>query len=268
MNRISVDIIKLGGSIITDKSSYCKIRRENLSEICKQLENLSNPYIIVHGAGSFGHIIAEKHSIQDGFEDRNQLDGIVKIRQDMTSLTQEVVSCLVENNVKAIGFQTSALAFIEGAEVLYFLNPIKKALSLGICPVLSGDVLFTENDGFTIHSGDSIIDHFVRDFNVNQVIFLTDVDGLFEKDDNEETGKLVRKLTYNEFKDFKVEELQSDVIDVTGSMKGKVDEISTLLKDVEKVVILNGLFPERLGLVLKNEDVICTTIFGENSTQR
>ena len=142
MNRISIDIIKLGGSVITDKSSYREIRKEKLSEICKQLLNSSKPFILIHGAGSFGHIIAEKHSINDGFKDKNQLDGLTKIRQDMTFLTQEVVACLIENNIKAMSFQTSALAFMKGAEVLYFLDPIEKSLNLGICPVLSGDILF------------------------------------------------------------------------------------------------------------------------------
>ncbi len=266
MNRISVSIIKLGGSVITDKTSYRKIRRENLSKICNQLKNVNKPYIVIHGAGSFGHIIAEKHSIQAGFEDKNQLDGIVKIRQDMASLSQEVIDCLIENNVKAIGFQTSALAFMTGAEVEYFLNPIEKSLTLGVCPVLSGDVLFTEEGGFTIHSGDSIITHLVKHFDVKQVIFLTDVDGLFEKSDDSEEGKLVRELNYNEFKEFKVEEIQSEVIDVTGSMKGKVDEISTLLEEVEQVVIINGLIPERLGSVLKNENEVSTIIYGKKST--
>jgi isopentenyl phosphate kinase len=266
MNRDSINIIKLGGSVITDKTSYKEIRKDNLSKICKQLLNSTKPYIIIHGAGSFGHIIAEKHSINDGFKNENQLDGLTRIRQDMTSLTQEVVSCLIEKNIKAISFQTSAFAFMKNTESSYFLDPIERSLSLGMCPVLSGDVLFTEEGGFTIHSGDSLISHLVKHFNVDQVIFLTDVDGLFEKSDDEEMGKLVRKLDFEEFKGFKADELRSEVIDVTGSMKGKVDEISTLLSDVEKVVILNGLHPERLGSVLKNEEVISTVIFGENST--
>ena len=70
MSRTNINIIKLGGSVITDKTSYRKIRKENLSQICKQLLNSNIPYILIHGAGSFGHIIAEKHSIQDGFENK------------------------------------------------------------------------------------------------------------------------------------------------------------------------------------------------------
>ena len=268
MNQFRVNVIKIGGSVITEKSAYRSIREENLVEICKQMSNLGSPYIIIHGAGSFGHIIAEKHSIQTGFEESSQLSGVVKIRQDMATLTQKVVSNLVENNVKAIGFQTSALAFMEGTEVQYCLNPIEKSLSLGLFPVLSGDVIFAKEEGFTIHSGDSIINHLVKKFDVNQVIFLTDVDGLIEKTDDEEDGKLVKSMGLEEFKNFKAKEMRSDVIDVTGSMSGKIDEIADILNDVEQVIILNGLFPERLKQVLENEDVISTTIFGEKSTQR
>lgn len=268
MNCTSIDIIKIGGSVVTDKSSYLKVRKENLIKICKQLENWNKPLIVVHGAGSFGHIVAEKHSIQTGFKDIVQLNGIVKIRQDMSSLTQEVVSCLIENDVKAMGFQTSALAYSKDNEVLYFLKPVEKALSLGICPILSGDVLFVEKEGFTIHSGDSIINNLVKNFSVSQVIFLTDVDGLFEKTEDENARKLVRKLSYQDLVKFQAEKMKNDVIDVTGSMQGKIEEISKLLKHVEKVVILNGLFPKRLRFILNNEDVVSTTILGEKSTQR
>jgi len=268
MNCISIDIIKIGGSVITDKSSYLKVRKENLSKICKQFRTWDKPLIIVHGAGSFGHIVAEKHSIQTGFKDMSQLAGIVKIRQDMSSLTQEVVSCLIENDVKAMGFQTSALSYSEDNEVSYFLKPVEKSLSLGIYPVLSGDVLFAEKESFTIHSGDSIINNLVKNFSVNQVIFLTDVDGLFEKTEDENTRKLVRKLSYQDLEKFQAEEMKNDVIDVTGSMQGKIEEISKLLKHVEKVVILNGLFPKRLRFILNNEEAVSTTILGEKSTQR
>ena len=55
-------ILKIGGSVITDKSKKFILRNEILDELSKQIKKVNKKCIIVHGAGSFGHILAKKHS--------------------------------------------------------------------------------------------------------------------------------------------------------------------------------------------------------------
>lgn len=58
-------IIKIGGSVITDKNSkYPKLNKKNLKRVCKEIcEVMPFPLILVHGAGSFGHPIVKKYDI-------------------------------------------------------------------------------------------------------------------------------------------------------------------------------------------------------------
>ncbi|MFI5416812.1 MAG: gamma-glutamyl kinase, partial [Nitrososphaerales archaeon] len=48
-------LIKLGGSIITNKEKPLSPRISTIDKISKQLKKIHEPIILVHGGGSFGH---------------------------------------------------------------------------------------------------------------------------------------------------------------------------------------------------------------------
>ena len=52
-------LIKLGGSIITDKSKKYTYKKEIVDRLSSELKKANKEYILVHGAGSFGHILAK-----------------------------------------------------------------------------------------------------------------------------------------------------------------------------------------------------------------
>ena len=54
-------IVKLGGSVITDKSRYRTFRREITKEIIDVISEFEEELILVHGGGSFGHIMAKRY---------------------------------------------------------------------------------------------------------------------------------------------------------------------------------------------------------------
>ena len=56
-------IIKLGGSIITDKTDYRKFNKDVVARLCKEIKESGQKVIIVHGAGSFGHIISKRFKL-------------------------------------------------------------------------------------------------------------------------------------------------------------------------------------------------------------
>ena len=52
-------VIKLGGGLLPDKSSLCTAKREVIADIAAAIAELGRrgiSVIIVHGAGSFGHL--------------------------------------------------------------------------------------------------------------------------------------------------------------------------------------------------------------------
>ena len=54
-------ILKLGGSIITRKAEKGCFRQDIMDNLAKEIKEANKESIIVHGAGSFGHILAKKH---------------------------------------------------------------------------------------------------------------------------------------------------------------------------------------------------------------
>ncbi|MCK4845169.1 MAG: isopentenyl phosphate kinase family protein [Candidatus Heimdallarchaeota archaeon] len=261
-----IDIIKIGGSVITNKSKYATLKDEVLKQICTEIGKWGKKCIIVHGAGSFGHIIAEKHDIISGYKNESQLKGLLQIREDMLKLNQSVIENLRIQGLQALSFQTSALAYLdsEKKDQKIFLQPIKKAFSLGLTPVLYGDICFEKNNSFTILSGDTLINLISQKLPINRVIFVTDVDGLWgEKPESNETF-LIEKATISELQDLKFVEIKNNLtIDVTGNMKGKISSIIHMLNNVEKVQIVNGLVKNRLLRLLNNEETKCTTLTKE-----
>ncbi len=264
-----IDIIKIGGSVITDKSEYRSLKKNQLTLISKEIAKWDRKCIIVHGAGSFGHIIAKQYSIQQGYNNQDQLKGILQIRKDMIELTTTVTQSLIDEGMKALSFQTSAMVFEREVDFISNFNPVKKALTLGFSPVLSGDILFTETQGFRIYSGDSLIHLIAQHFDVGRVIFVSDVDGVFHQDSRTKENELIDFITINELETAIISDLEQDSSsDVTGGMKGKITEIKSILNHVPKVILVNGLNPVRLSFIREDEKFRGTTIINENSTKR
>ena len=64
-----VIILKLGGSLLTDKETPLSIREEVLERSIKQIIESKKSIILIHGGGSFGHPTAKKYQISQGFND-------------------------------------------------------------------------------------------------------------------------------------------------------------------------------------------------------
>jgi len=271
LRKKKIDIVKIGGSIITDKETYRSLKLESVQKLSEVFSKWNKEFIIVHGAGSYGHVVADKFSIVEGYKEDSQLQGLVQIRTDMLELSTVIVSELVNKGLKALYFQTSALAHLDSndTEVTLFLNPIKKALELGLTPILSGDVLFKNEDFFTIISGDLLIDLLVKNLDVERVFFLTDVDGLYTEDPNTGESNHLSFVSFDDIDKQHIAELTKEkTIDVTGSMKGKLEVILSIINYVDEVIIVNGNIPNRIRKIIQGKETICTRIEGKKSTQR
>jgi isopentenyl phosphate kinase len=66
--KMTKDIIciKLGGSVITDKSTPYTARRETIRAIARTLQKIKKPLLITHGVGSFAHTSAKKYGGNNG----------------------------------------------------------------------------------------------------------------------------------------------------------------------------------------------------------
>ncbi|MHA1868872.1 MAG: isopentenyl phosphate kinase [Candidatus Heimdallarchaeaceae archaeon] len=261
-----IDIIKIGGSVITNKRKYKTLIIKNLARIIEEIaKSPDKPKILIHGAGSFGHIVAKKYNIINGFKKLEQIDGILKIREDMAELTKKVVNFINKKNLKALAFQTSAITFEnqETKVVEIYVEPIKKALEINLIPVLSGDIVFSDRRGFSIISGDQLIELLTSFFDVEKVVFCSDIDGLMGYNKKNEQ-MLIEEIEYNKLDSINIAKIkETEKIDVTGEMQNKLNIIKKLSGKVHEVVLVNGLIEGRLRSVLNNEKTICTKIINK-----
>ena len=100
MGRI---IMKWGGGLISDKSTLCTPRKNRISALAdcvSTLADLGHDIIIVHGAGSFGHMRAREYKLAEGnIPDLDQQEAIPKVRSDMDTLHQLVTDSLSERDI-------------------------------------------------------------------------------------------------------------------------------------------------------------------------
>ena len=79
-------VIKLGGSLLTDKLTAYKLRESVLKAVAVEIKEcidlgLIKSLVIVHGVGSFGHPPVLKYNLHKGFRNKDQLISMSKTQQ-------------------------------------------------------------------------------------------------------------------------------------------------------------------------------------------
>ncbi|OWP56525.1 MAG: kinase [Thermoplasmatales archaeon B_DKE] len=241
-------IVKLGGSIITDKTQYRKFRKPESERVIAMLHSLHDDLILVHGGGSYGHIKAKEYGIPGPVSERSGI-GFSLIHCDMLRLNSEVSDLLLSQNFKFVSIPPANIIFGKSRSFSGF----RKYLEAGFIPVTFGDVYVRNRSEYGIYSGDTLVYDLSRIFQPERVVFVSDVDGIFDKNPKiYSDAKLLTDL--NESASF-----QSQVTDVTGGIGRKLEVMKKVKKYAKSVYLINGLKPERLGM-LDSPDLIGTVI--------
>jgi len=91
-------LIKLGGSIITNKEKPLSVRRKTIDNISKKLRKIDEPIIIVHGGGSYGHYWSVKYDMHTK-EKKYDLRGVAIIKNSMIELNKIILDSLLKNKL-------------------------------------------------------------------------------------------------------------------------------------------------------------------------
>ena len=273
-NKKPVIIIKLGGSVLTDKNTPNSLRNNVINGLISQIYDnyhTSNQpkLIIIHGAGSFGHPIANSFSIQNGLNQNipNQTLGLTKTHQSVKKLNTKIVDSFLNRDIPVLSLATSSVFFQEESALKFTgIKQIESLLELGIIPILYGDILLHDSKNFSIISGDRVIFEICKLFTssidtnhkVNKIIFCFDQDGIVisnsEKDSEVIQNIKSKNLDFISLKNFE------DSIDVTGNIRGKLEEIKKICELGIPVQLINGQKPNLLIKALKNEKILSTLI--------
>jgi len=256
-------ILKIGGSVITDKNGELAARTQEIDRLAQEIQkaNIQN-LIIIHGGGSFGHPSAQRYLIKDGFKEDSQKIGFSETHHVMTVLNGLLMDSLIWHNVPAVSVTPSSCLMTENGRITRFEDaPLKTLLRMGFTPVLYGDAVLDTKLGFTIVSGDQIVSVLAARFNAERIIMGVDVDGLYDADPKvEKTAKMFRHLTLEELKRLQSKFGKPTACDVTGGMFGKMSELLPAIEQKIPVTILNATKPNYVYKALQGETVEGTII--------
>lgn len=216
-------LLKLGGSVVTEKGRAGAIDEGRVLSIAREIgKRPEKEYLLVHGAGSCGHPEAKAYGIADGV-DRSNREGIAITHQAVLALNREIVKRLREAGVDAVGISPLQGCLADNGRIRsYEHRHIAGMVGLGIVPVLHGDVVMDCTRGACIVSGDQLVQHLAKNLAPDRIGLATDVPGILEGD------RVIPSIIPGKFDPSSIG--ASGHTDVTGGMRGKVEELMELAR--------------------------------------
>ena len=256
-------ILKLGGSVITDKTKECSFRKQVMDNLAKKIKKANKQIILIHGAGSFGHIQAKKYKLNEGYSRPGQIHGFSVTHEMVQRLNSMVLKSLQNNGIPAVSISPHSVVKLDDHKLASMnYNVFDEYLKKKFTPVTFGDVVLDKKLSFSICSGDLLARALANHFKPVKVIFVIDEDGLYTSNPKiDKNAKLIESTTIGELERLKT---FADVhADVTGGMGGKIETIKNISKLGIDTVLLNGNKPDRLYKVLVGEDTKSTIVYGD-----
>lgn len=256
-------VIKLGGSIIADKSKKYFFNQKVMDRLSSEVKKANKELILVHGAGSFGHILAEEYNLNQGYENENQLKGFSLTHAMVQKLNSFVLSSLHDKGIAAVSISPHAILKLDDHKTSKMdYNIFKEYLDNGFTPVTFGDVVLDEKLVFSICSGDLLIQMLAEHFKPEKVIFALDEDGLYTSNPKiDRNAEFIEKATIGELENLTT--TSNTYADVTKGMKGKIETIKSIANLGIDTILLNGNKDNRLYNTLVGKDAVSTLIYGE-----
>ncbi len=263
MSEPRATVLKIGGSVITDKSGELAAKTGEIDRLTQEIQeaNVKN-LIIVHGGGSFGHPVAERYAIKDGYKEEGQKIGFSETHHYMTVLNGLFMDALIWHNVPAMSITPSSCIITENGRIKMFEDAsLRTLLKMNFTPVLYGDAVFDTKLGFTILSGDQLVSTLAIRFNANRIVIGVDEDGIYDADPKaEKAAKMFERMTLQELKKLQGKTAKTTTRDVTGGMPGKIAELIPAVEKNIPVLIVNASKPRYVYKALQGETVRGTKV--------
>src|SRR3989344_5224165 len=218
-------LIKLGGSIITNKEKPLSPRKKTIENIVKHLKKIDEPLVIVHGGGSFGHYWSVKYNMHTKPIKYNT-HGVSIVKNSMIELNKIILDIFLKNKLNP-----------------YCLPPTD---------FMSGNKPITNK----IKEIDKIMTHLSKILKPRLCIFALNEDGLYS---DLKSKKLIRELKGEN------PIISKNNMDVTGGMTRKVEEATNISKMGMNVFFVNGNKPERIVKAIKNRKFEGTVFRGKRN---
>lgn len=215
--------LKLGGSLITDKTQPETIRPNVLKRVSGEIKGAFNgnpdlQLVLGHGSGSFGHVAAATYGTRQGVHSAEQWGGFAEVSDAATRLNAIVRGYLLDAGIPAMSLPPSASAECEDGAIRHIgTQPVQNALAAGLLPLIYGDVAFDKVRGGTIISTEEVMTALAATLQPSWLLLAGETDGVY---DNE--GNVLPTITRANLPDIRAALGGSRGTDVTGGMLTKV----------------------------------------------
>lgn len=277
MSPFSVALVKLGGSLITDKAGHEAVRSGVLARLAGELRQVAEAFpgglVLGHGSGSYGHrVAADGGWSAKGSSPSSEV--LARTQDAAARLHREVITALLEAGAAPFSLAPGSLMVSSGGRLSSLhVEPLVEAIESGLLPVLFGDVVLDTEDRARICSTENVFLSIApallaRGFRISAAYWLGNTQGVLSPAG--ETIARISKANADEVARSLSEAASlggaagpSHVSDVTGGMRHRVETAVVLSRLGVPSWILDGRSEGVLARAVGGEEVPGTYVVWE-----
>ena len=259
-------LVKLGGSLLTDKRRAGHLRADVLERLAREIAEargvMPESLVLGHGSGSFGHVAAERHGLRRGLGD-GPPRGAADTQNEAARLHRIVTGALIDAGVPAWSWApSSVLVARRGRPVSGDLRALPAALDAGLMPVTFGDVVADHEWGASIASTEAVLGYLIRRLRrrkdgprVLRVVWLGETAGIYDA-----SGRTLERVDPSNVRSVRSLIGGAAGTDVTGGMLLRLDTSYALARLGIESLIADGTVPGLAAAALRGDDVPGTRV--------
>jgi len=255
----SIVFVKLGGSLLTDKSTSRTPRPAVIhrvaAEIARVWPSVQGRLVVGHGSGSFGHVAAQGTRLETSGEPVGA-EALSRTQHAAHQLHRRVVDALRGEGLPVMSFApSSGLVTDAGSPASFLAEPVQRTLELGGLPLTLGDVTLDRVHGGGICSTETILRELIRslraeDLSVAAALWFGDTTGVYGN-----AGDCLDTIVADASTDAKAVTEAASAPDVTGGMRHRLETTLALAREGVPSLIASGEVDGRIERALRGQDV-------------
>ncbi len=176
--------LKLGGSLLTDKTAREVLRANRMESICAQIATVLDErpelqLVLGIGSGSFGHFPAFQYELAQGVVHPDAWMGAAITADSAARLVRHVTGCLIKAGVKAWSCQPGSAWMTQGRRVHGgSADVLARALASDLVPVVHGDVMLDLEQRVCIASTEEIFRFLAPSLRPDRILLAGEVPGI------------------------------------------------------------------------------------------
>jgi isopentenyl phosphate kinase len=254
-------VVKLGGSIITDRDAPYTLNPDICLALIRKISAFKRRYphdriVLILGGGSYGHTPVREFCLEKARgRETGSVSRFSRLTIGLYKLVSDFMDIAFDESIELHPFQLSAMLTCSDGKIGdYFSDGIEHCLRLDGVPLMTGGSVFDDKLGQIVFGSDRVPELFARMYKVNRCIFVSDVQGVMNHID----GGIFGQITSDDYASIFSSIYSSRKLDVTGGMRGKVEAAMRLTQiGVESVICSASTF-----LSADEQDIVSGGLLG------